>query len=112
VLSYRSLHKTLERWELTVLWLLVAAFIVAVALMFLHATAALFMVWVGLLIILVAFGVIKLLRRAERAAARRALASAHCPSCGAGVHREAGAWRCEQCGAGFTTSGAEQIPVS
>ncbi|MHC5001808.1 MAG: hypothetical protein ACYTJ0_01675 [Planctomycetota bacterium] len=113
-MSYQSIHKTLERWEFAVLGMLVVAFLIACVLMFVHATAALAMVWLGLVVLAVAFVVIKLLRRAERVAARHELASHHCPKCGAGVHHEppeSEDWHCDECDAVFAASGVELTAV-
>lgn len=111
-MSYQTVHKTLERWEFLVLWLLVVAFIVACILMFVHATAALAMVWLGMIVLVVAWVVVKVLRRVERIAARHDLAGHHCPKCGADVrHEPAGSpdWHCDACGADFAASGQEQV---
>ena len=111
-MSYRSIHKANEAYQLTVMWLLIGAFVVAMALMFIHPTGALLLFFMGLGVVLVAGLIEKLFVRAERSAARDALKGHACPSGGAGIDWEPGAaeWHCEMCGSNFLDSGTEQPP--
>ncbi|MHC4413733.1 MAG: transposase family protein [Planctomycetota bacterium] len=112
-MSYDSLHKANERYQLAVMWLLIGAFLVAMALMFVHPTGAILVFWVGLVILGVAVVIEKLVVRAERAAARNALKSHTCPHCGAEVEQDpqpGGEWHCRACSATFLDTGAERPP--
>jgi hypothetical protein len=112
-MDYRELHKANERYKLTVMWVLIAAFFVALILMFFHPSAAIAVFWFGLLVVVIATIIEKRIQKAERNAAQVAIQHQKCPSCGAAIHREPGAegpWRCDACEAEFLDSGAEQSP--
>jgi ribosomal protein S27AE len=110
-MSYRSLNKANVRYQLTVLFLLIGAFLLAMVLINIHPTAAIIVFWLGMLLLGVAALGEWLIRKAERAAARIDLKSQHCPRCGNQVHRDAEdahQWHCDECGATFLESGIEQ----
>ncbi len=107
-MSYRSLEKVHERYQLTVMWLLIGAFVAAWAMMFVHPSVTLLLFWSGLIVVGV-FAIIQArLVKAERHAAKTALKSHTCPRCDAHVHldlEKAGAWHCDECGATFLATG-------
>ncbi len=112
-MTYRSVHKAKGSYELTVLWLLIGAFVLAMALMFVHPTASLLVFFMGFAFLGVAVLIDKLFASVEQAAARTALKSHTCPSCGANVDRDRqqdDEWHCLACGAAFLDTGAEQTP--
>jgi hypothetical protein len=107
---YRIIRAVNRAYALTVLWLYIAAFLVAVALMFMYPIGTITLVWVGLVGIVVVVLGGKLLALAQRAVARRALGAGRCPNCGSsfeGVSREASR-ACEACGCAFLPNGTEQ----
>ena len=111
-MSYRSLNKLNVRYQLTVLFLLIGAFLLAMVLINIHPTAAIIVFWLGMLVLGAAALGEWAFRAAERAAARSELKSHHCPRCGKEVQRgDEGAqeWHCDECGATFLDSGIEQI---
>ncbi len=112
-MTYRSVHKAKGSYELTVLWLLIGAFVLAMGLMFVHPTASLLVFFMGFAFLGVAVLIDKLFATVERAAARSALKSHTCPSCGANVSRDRqheDGWHCLTCGSAFLDTGAEQTP--
>ncbi|MHC4990567.1 MAG: hypothetical protein ACYTGC_06260 [Planctomycetota bacterium] len=109
-MDYRSVHQVNERYKLSVMWMLVGAFLLAVVLMFLHPSAALLVFSLGLIFTAVATVIELFFKRAERVAARSALQHHECPSCGAPVERSKAhedEWHCDACGVTFMDSGAE-----
>ena len=111
-MSYRSLNKANVRYQLTVLFLLIGAFALAMVLVNIHPTAAIIVFWLGMILLGVAALGEWVIRKAERAAARSELRRHHCPRCGKEVHRggeEPQEWHCDDCGATFLDSGIEQI---
>jgi DNA-directed RNA polymerase subunit RPC12/RpoP len=111
-MSYRSIAKANVRYQLTVLFLLIGAFVLAMVLINIHPTAAIIVFWLGMIVLGVAALGEWVIRKAERAAARKELMSHHCPRCGKEVHRDgegAQEWHCDDCGATFLDSGIEQI---
>lgn len=107
-MSYRSLERTLERYQLTAMWLLIGAFVVTWAMMFVHPSAAIALFWIAL----IAVGLFAIVRarllRAERRAAKTAMKSHLCPRCEAHIDPEpgeGGTWHCTECGATFLESG-------
>lgn len=110
---YRSLHITKERWKLAILGVLIGAFFVAMALMWVHPAVSMLILWAGLIILGVGALVSKLIGFAEHAAARNALRSHLCPKCGAEIlpdPKAEGTWHCYTCGAAFVSAGEEQLP--
>jgi ribosomal protein S27AE len=110
-MSYRSISKANLRFQLTVLFVLIGMFVVALILTQLHPTGALIVFLTGMLIAGLAAIAEWIIRKAERAAARYELQSHHCPRCGKDVHRVAdaeGQWHCDDCGATFLDSGIEE----
>ncbi|MDY7107204.1 MAG: hypothetical protein SYC29_01070 [Planctomycetota bacterium] len=109
---YRVIRAINRAYALTVLWLYIAAFLVAVALMFMYPIGTITLVWAGLVGLVVALLVGRLLAIVQRALARRSLTASRCPSCGAGlddVSAEASSPRtCGACGCIFLPNGAEQ----
>ncbi len=109
-MTYQALFKANERFQLTVMWLLVAAFFVALAMMFVHPTVTLLLFWLAL-ISLGLFSISeKFIGSALRHSAKRALAEYVCPCCGAGIHRdpsEVEHWCCDRCSAAFMSSGRQ-----
>lgn len=115
-MSYRTLHKANERYELAVMWLLIGAFVLAMALMFVHPTGAILVFLLGLIILAVASIIELVVKRIERSAARTELTHHHCPACGEYIKRSSsgnslGEWHCEKCSANFLDSGDEGIEV-
>ena len=107
-MTYQSLSKINERYQLTVMWGLMAAFLVAMVMMFVHPTVTLALFWLGL----TTLGVFSIsehfITSALQRSAKRTLARHACPSCGSRVHRTASdqdEWSCDQCGAAFEDSG-------
>ncbi len=107
-MTYQALFKANERFQLMVMWVLVAAFFVAMAMMFVHPTVTLLLFWLGL-VSLGLFSIIeKFIGSALRHSAKRALIEFICPCCGAGVHRDPSDlehWCCDRCDAAFMNSG-------
>jgi DNA-directed RNA polymerase subunit RPC12/RpoP len=111
-MSYRSISKANVRYKLTVLFLLIGAFLLAMVLINIHPTAAIIVFWLGMLVLGAAALGEWAFRVAERAAARSELEGHRCPRCGKEVHRsaeQAEEWHCDECGAAFLDSGIEQI---
>jgi DNA-directed RNA polymerase subunit RPC12/RpoP len=111
-MSYRSISKANVRYKLTVLFLLIGAFLLAMVLINIHPTAAIIVFWLGMLVLGAAALGEWAFRVAERAAARSELEGHRCPRCGKEVHRsaeQAQEWHCDECGAAFLDSGIEQI---
>jgi hypothetical protein len=110
---YRIIRVINRAYALTVLWLYIAAFLVAVALMFVHPAGTIILVWAGLVGILLVLLVGKLLAVLQRAAARRALGAGRCPSCGSSLERApadaAASMACDACGCVFLANGTEQV---
>jgi hypothetical protein len=96
------------------MWVLTAAFLIAAMFMFVHPSVTIILVWAGLCLLVVAFVVHAMYRRAERAAARSALQAHACPSCGEPVQRTdpAGEWTCAASGASFAGDGEEPAPAA
>lgn len=111
-MTYRSLHKTKERYEVAVMVLLIVAFVLAWAMMFVHPSVALLIFFAGLLIAGASVVGVSMVSRAQHAAARVSLRSHRCPSCGTEVHEiptRADAWHCDECGAEFQADGTELL---
>ncbi|MHC5023455.1 MAG: hypothetical protein ACYTGG_06030 [Planctomycetota bacterium] len=109
-MSYRTLHKANESYELAVMWLLIAAFLVAVALMFVHPSGAIFVFWAGLIIAAAAWGSEKIVRAIERRLARRTLATGTCPCCGKALDQKEPTnheWSCASCESIFLDTGVQ-----
>ncbi len=110
-MSYLSLHNVRERVELTMLALLFGAFLLVMALMFIHPSAALAVFGLGLMAALTAIGIDQLLGRAERRVARKSLAGHVCPRCRAPIQWDGTGephWHCEACRADFLPDGMEE----
>ncbi|MHC4217037.1 MAG: hypothetical protein ACYSU7_01140 [Planctomycetota bacterium] len=107
-MSYQSLNKANVRYQLTVLFLLIGAFVLAMVLINIHPTAAIIVFWLGLLLLGVAALGEWVIRKAERAAARSELRESLCPRCGREIRHEADQWHCDECGAVFLESGIEE----
>jgi hypothetical protein len=111
-MSYRSIYKANTRYKLTVLFVLIGAFALAMILINIHPTAAIIVFWLGMLTLGAAALGEWAFRAAERAAARSELEGRHCPRCGEDVHRtgeQPEEWHCDECGATFLDSGIEQV---
>jgi len=110
---YRVIRAVNRGYPLAVLWLYVAAFLLAVVLMFMHPLGTIVLVWIGLLGLVFALLVAKLLAVVQRIVARNILAAGACPGCGghlSGADAEAKVRRCEACGSMFLVTGAEEAP--
>ncbi len=110
-MSYVSIHNSRERMELAAMGVLFGMFLLVMSLMFVHPTAALAVFWLGLIAVLTAGGINKLLGHAERRAARKSLARHACPRCGAPIQwdgRGEAHWHCEACRADFLADGMEE----
>lgn len=107
-MSYPSLAKANEHYQLAIMWVLMAAFVVAMGMMFVHPTATIALFWLGL-VILGLFAISeRFITAALHSSARQSLARNACPCCGAGVHRDPSDpddWCCDRCGAAFRDSG-------
>ena len=110
-MSYVSLHKSNVQFEVAAFLIVLCAAFAAVLLMFIHPWFAIIAFWLGLIVAAVA-GVVELIvRRQERAEARRAIATRHCPVCDGELHevhdqdRGASSWDCDACGSAFTSAG-------
>ena len=79
---YRVIRAVNRGYPLAVLWLYVAAFLLAVVLMFMHPLGTIVLVWIGLLGLVLALLVAKLLAVVQRMVARNILAAGACPGCG------------------------------
>jgi DNA-directed RNA polymerase subunit RPC12/RpoP len=111
-MSYRSLNKLNVRYQLTVLFLLIGAFLLAMVLINIHPTAAIIVFWMGMIVLGAAALGEWAFRAAERRAARSEMRGNHCPRCGKEVHRDAqeeDEWHCDECGSTFLASGIEQV---
>lgn len=109
---YRIIRAVNGVYSLAVLWLYIAAFIVAVLLMFMYPLGTIALVWAGLVGIVLVLLAGKLLAVLQRSVARKALARGRCPNCAATLDREVPAdsdlRRCEACGGLFLPTGAEE----
>jgi len=113
---YRIVRAVNRVYSLAVLWLYIAAFVVAVALMFMYPIGTIALVWAGLVGIVLVLVAGKLLALLQRAVARRALARGRCPNCTAALDGEAPTdpelRRCDACGSVFLPTGAEESEPS
>jgi len=100
-MSYATIHRTNERFLLTVLFILIVAFVFATILMFLHPTGALTIFVLGLGTVFIAALIERGFKYRERTAIRQALGRNECPQCGAGVTATGGEWSCAGCGSTF-----------
>ncbi len=116
-MSYRTLHKANERYELVVMWLLIGAFVLAMALMFVHPTGAILVFLLGMVFLAVTSIIELIVRHKERSVARNELTHHHCPACGEYIARNRGRdnvhgqWHCEKCNADFLDNGDVGIEV-
>lgn len=107
-MNYNTLHKSHQRLDLTVTFVLLGAALLTMLMMFIHPSVAIFMFWLGMLIAGGAMLIGLYLRRRERIAVRNAAAAHQCPNCGYDVGRGPGQsplWHCDQCGTEFSTDG-------
>lgn len=104
-MSYASVHKAREVFLLWVMCLLIGAFVIATAMMFVHPSVAILIFFIGLTVALVSGAVEFVFRRSERSAAKHELRADTCPECGEIVRGAAGGWRCQGCGSTFLPSG-------
>lgn len=101
---YHSIEKANHSYKLTILCVLTAAFLIAMPLMFVHPTAVIMLVWLGLVVMAIAVPIEWLILYWQRSAARKALARHECPECGATCDLAAfkgDAWTCGECGTAF-----------
>jgi len=110
-MSYVSLHRSNVQFEVTAILIVLCAAFAAVLLMFIHPWFAIIAFWLGMLVAATA-GVVELIvRRQQRAEARRGIAAHHCPVCDGelrGWREQDGQslnWRCASCGSEFTSDG-------
>jgi ribosomal protein S27AE len=110
-MTYGSISKANVRYQLTVFFVLLGAFLTTLVLINIHPTVAIIVFWLGMLV-LGLFAISEMvIRMAQRAVARRELQARHCPRCGTNVHRdeqEREGWHCDECGSTFLDSGFEQ----
>lgn len=107
-MTYQALFRANQRFQLTVMWALMAAFFVALAMMFVHPTVTLLLFWLAMMGLGLFALSEKLIGSAIQSSAKRALSRDVCPCCGAGTHRDPGEvehWSCDRCGAAFLSSG-------
>ena len=112
MMTYQSLIRTNERYQVTVLFVYLGMLLVAMAMMFVHPTVTLLLFWIGL-ISLAAFALSeKFIGSVLRKSARHDLARFVCPRCGAAVHhdpQQVEDWCCDRCDAAFECSGEEKF---
>jgi hypothetical protein len=112
LMSFRSLSRANESYQLTVFCVFIGMLLVAMAMMLVHPTVTLVLFWLGL-ISLGAFAMSeKFIGTRMRRSARSELERSVCPRCRATVHREpleAQDWCCDECGAIFKSSGEEKL---
>jgi hypothetical protein len=102
-------------YPIAVLWCYVAAFVLAMALMFVFPPGTIVLLWVGLMSLAAVVIVHHLLALMRNVVARFLLSRGSCPSCGhgMGIARDVSVpWTCEGCGTVFLPSGAEAPALS
>lgn len=110
-MSYVSLHKSNVQFEVTAILIVLCAAFAAMALMFIHPWFAILAFWLGLLVAASAGVVELIIRRQQRAEARKGIATHHCPVCDGELREEheqdgeSSSWGCAACGSAFTTDG-------
>ena len=111
-MTFRSLSRANEHYQVTVLCVFIGMLLVAMVMMFVHPTVTLLLFWLGL-ISLGAFAMSeKFIGTVMRRSARSELERLVCPRCRATVHRdplEVQDWCCDECGATFKCSGEEKL---
>jgi hypothetical protein len=111
MLLYRILRGFNDVWALGVMWLLIFAFVIAAALMFIFPPGTLMFFWLGLIILAVSWVVSKTMRALQRHLARTRAAEGRCPICDATLiepQDEAHLGACPEHGVNFLASGAEE----
>lgn len=112
---YRLLRFINEWYAIAVLWIFIAAFLMALGFMFIFPQVTLAMFFIGLCTLGVAAVASGVLQSTMRLAARRQLGRGICPGCGAAVnaisHPQA-TLQCSNCRTLFTATGSvvEQAP--
>lgn len=109
-MTYRTLHRSHERYLLVMFAVLLGAFIIAWAMMFVHPSVTLGVFWLALMFLGMSALVLGSMGRAERRTAKLALTRHACPWCGAEIGGDPGAdspWHCGGCGADFLDNGVE-----
>jgi ribosomal protein L37AE/L43A len=106
---YRILRWITTWYPLGVLWLCIAAMIVAFSLMFVFPPGTLLLLFIGLAGLGAAVIGFRALQALQRGLARRAIAHGVCPSCKTRQPwpTEGETWRCESCGTSLLVTGAE-----
>lgn len=114
---YRIVHFINAWFAIAMLWVFIAALLLALSMMFILPPITILLLFLGLIGLGLAVVVARLLRFAQHALARYALAGGVCPRCAAGGQQRftpqeapsdpAAPWRCEACGSEFLLSGAE-----
>ncbi|MCI0363043.1 MAG: hypothetical protein L0Y44_00565 [Phycisphaerales bacterium] len=106
---YRFLRSINAWFGLAVLWVCLAAFLLALPLMFIFPQGTLLLLFVGLFGLGLAVIGFKVLRYFEHALARRSLARGSCPRCGQhdSTIPSDEPWRCAACGTSYEVSGNE-----
>jgi hypothetical protein len=97
-------------YPLAVFWCYVAAFFLALSLMFVFPPGTIILLWLALVGLVVVVIVHRLLGLARHTVARIILNAGSCPSCGQRADRVrdgAQPWTCLKCGHGFAPSGAD-----
>ncbi|MHC4427035.1 MAG: hypothetical protein ACYS0D_00325 [Planctomycetota bacterium] len=100
-MSTYTLHKLRDRYHVLVLFVLIALFLVAGALMWFHPFGAIAVFLLGLVVALAAALFDRMARKAEQRQAIREHAPVECLKCKGGIPLEPeadGRWRCPNCG--------------
>ena len=107
---YRTLRSFNQGYMLTVMWLLITAMVIALFFMFVHPFATILLLWLGLIVLGLAYLAGKLSILMQRRMARRNLAAGRCPACEGELAEAAGGeaqWSCPACDLDFLPTGAE-----
>lgn len=110
-IQYATVHKANERFGLFTIAVILAAFIIAFGLMWVHPTLSLVVFFLGLIFTLCAGLAWGMGVRAERRLAKTSLAGHVCPQCGKAIDQDPGTsaeWHCHECGATFSSAGEER----
>lgn len=109
---YRVMKSMSDWYALAVLWTYLAAFLIALALVFVFPLGPLILLFLGLASLGGVLLTARLLRSIKHRAARYSLNRGACPMCladGQPRPQLGQPWRCEKCAAEFSVDGSEWI---